>query len=187
MDTVTLAQGLLLYAILPLWVVAGVGDYLCHRASQISTTSGVKEALIHWLMLVEIGVPILLGLFFEVNALILLIMLIGLIVHYATGLWDLYYAYESPRAITPLEQHIHSYQEMLPITGFAMIVLINWEQFLALLGGGNQAADFTLRYKSILWESGYAPVMLAVIFCCVILPYGEELLRCVRARKHVYR
>lgn len=181
--TAILAHGFLLYVILPAWILAGIGDYLCHRATQISRTSGVKESLIHWLMLVEIGIPILLGLFFEINALVIAIMLLALALHYATGLWDLRYAYRSPRKITPLEQHVHSYQEILPLVGFSFIALLHPEQFMALFSLGTEAADFSLRYKSVYWESGYAPGLLAAVFCFVLLPYAEEFLRCMRHRK----
>jgi hypothetical protein len=39
-----LTRNILMYFILPLWLVAGFADYLCHRASNIATTSGAKES-----------------------------------------------------------------------------------------------------------------------------------------------
>jgi hypothetical protein len=181
--TATIAHAFLLYGILPLWILAGVGDYLCHRATFISTTSGIKESLIHWLMIIEIGIPILLGLFFQINALIIAIMMLALVLHYITGLWDLTYAYQSPRDIRPVEQHIHSYQEMLPLAGFAFVILLHWKQCLALFGLGTAPADFSFIYKATYWESGYAAWLIIAVICFVFLPYAEEFLRCLRHRK----
>jgi hypothetical protein len=45
MTTAELSQGVLTYFVLPLWLVAGFADYLCHRASHIEQTSGAKESL----------------------------------------------------------------------------------------------------------------------------------------------
>ncbi|MCP1436612.1 hypothetical protein J3D56_000048 [Erwinia persicina] len=32
----------LLYFVLPVWLIAGFADYLCHRATNIETTAGLK-------------------------------------------------------------------------------------------------------------------------------------------------
>jgi hypothetical protein len=44
---------LLQYVMVPLWIAAGLGDWACHRASNIETTAGVEESAIHSLMLAE--------------------------------------------------------------------------------------------------------------------------------------
>ena len=41
---------ILMYFVLPVWLLAGFADWLCHRACQIDTTTRVKESLIHPLM-----------------------------------------------------------------------------------------------------------------------------------------
>ena len=61
---------LLLWFIMPVWFLAGLADYLCHRASDIEHTSGWKESVLHLVMFAEIAVPLLMCLFFEINALI---------------------------------------------------------------------------------------------------------------------
>ena len=40
MDTTELTIWVLMYFVLPVWLAAGFADYLCHRASNIATTSG---------------------------------------------------------------------------------------------------------------------------------------------------
>ena len=58
MDTAAITQVYLMYVILPLWLLVGIADWLCHRASHIETTSGAKESLIHLLMLGEVGIKV---------------------------------------------------------------------------------------------------------------------------------
>ena len=90
---------LLVYIVLPLWVIAGFVDYLCHRASDIEHATGAKESLIHWLMLTEVGVPLLLAVFFRINALILALMIFCLIAHEVTGYLDLKIAMATRRVV----------------------------------------------------------------------------------------
>jgi hypothetical protein len=85
-------QALLLYFIIPLWFLAGFADWLCHRATDIEHTTGVKESLLHLLMFTEIAVPLLACLFLEVNAAIFLLMILACSAHEVTALWDVSYA-----------------------------------------------------------------------------------------------
>ena len=59
---------LLLAGIMPLWLGAGLADWYLHRRTNIEETSRARESAIHALMFAETGVPVLLGLFCEVNA-----------------------------------------------------------------------------------------------------------------------
>jgi hypothetical protein len=99
MDTAQLTVGVLKYFLLPLWIAAGFGDYLCHRATNIATTSGPKESLLHLLQFAEMAVAVLAAMFLEINSFVLLVMLICFLLHEATALWDLSYA-SSTREIT---------------------------------------------------------------------------------------
>src|SRR5690242_11253546 len=58
-DTNTLVRRFIMYFIVPLWHAAGLADWLCHRRTAIEKTTGLKESLIHLLMLGEMGVPVL--------------------------------------------------------------------------------------------------------------------------------
>jgi hypothetical protein len=81
---------------------------LCHRAASIATTSGWKDTLLHLLQLAEMAIPTLAGIFLEINALIIAIMIVCLIAHGATAICDVSYAY-STREVTPTEQHVHRF------------------------------------------------------------------------------
>ena len=178
-----LAKHALMYFLLPLWLLAGFSDYLCHRASKIATTSGTKESLIHLLLLAEVGIPIFLALQFEINALVIAIMLMFYFTHEATAIWDVSYAH-TRREITPIEQHVHSYLAMLPLMGLLIVVLLHWGQFLALFGLGSELARFAFVDKSppISWNYSIAIISAVILF--EVLPYLEELWRCMRSPRH---
>jgi hypothetical protein len=53
----------LLYFVLPAWIGAGLVDWQRHRQTKIEETAGSHESLIHALMMAELGLPILMGLF----------------------------------------------------------------------------------------------------------------------------
>lgn len=173
---------ILMYGLIPLWLAAGFADWLCHRASRIETTSGPKESLIHLLMFVEVGLPLLAALFFEINALIIGLMIVAFLVHEATALWDVRYA-TTARTVTPIEQHVHSYLEVIPLMGIFIIVSRHWEQFLALFGAGPEPARFDLAWKSEQLPLAYLITLLLANVLLVILPYVEELIRGLRANR----
>lgn len=177
----TAAQYVLMYFVLPLWLAAGFADYLCHRASRIEATSGPKESALHLLQFAEMAIPTLAAIFLDINALIILTGIVCLVLHEATAIWDVRYAYDR-REVTPTEQHIHSLLEMLPLMGLTIIIILHWGQFLALFGLGTERADFGIRFKQPPLPWGYVTVMLTLVLLFEVLPYLEELLRALRDR-----
>ena len=178
MDPAALVTGYLMYFILPLWIAAGISDYLLHRRTQIEYTSGTKESLLHLLQLSEAGLPVLLGLLLDINALVILVMLVGLVAHEATAMWDLKYAV-TRRYVGPLEQHVHSFLELLPVMGVSFVTILYWDQFLALFGLGQGAAQFEFRLKDPPLPLGYLLALFSAIVLCIVLPFAEELRRCL--------
>jgi hypothetical protein len=81
MDRSELIRNAIMYFILPVWLDAGFADYLCHRRADIEHTSGYKESLLHLLQFGEMAVPILAAMFLEINALIILIMIVCFLLH----------------------------------------------------------------------------------------------------------
>lgn len=176
------AQWMLMYFILPLWLAAGFSDYLCHRASHIEMTSGPKESILHLLQFAEMGVPVLAAIFLEINAAIILLMIISLILHQATAIWDVKYAHET-REISPVEQHVHSVLEMLPLMALLLIIVLHWGHFTALFGYGTETARFDLRLKEPPLPWLYVSSVLAAVVIFEILPYGEEFFRTLLQQK----
>jgi hypothetical protein len=168
-----------MYFVLPVWLAAGFADYLCHRAANIEATSGPKESLLHLLQFAQMAIPTLAAIFLEINALIILIMIVALVLHQATAMWDVSYAYRM-REIAPIEQHIHGVLEMLPLAGLLIVVTLHWQQFLALFGLGDASADFGLRLKAAPLPWKYVATILSVVLLFEVLPYLEELARGMR-------
>jgi hypothetical protein len=177
---------LLLYFIIPVWFLAGVADYLCHRASDIAHTAGWKESVLHLLMFGEVAVPLLMCLFLEVNALTFAVMIVAFLAHEATALWDVSFAI-TRRYVAPIEQHVHSFLEMVPLMAGAFVAVLHWPQLLALFGFGSQAARFDLGLKPEPLPAAYVVAILAAALFLEFLASVEELFRGLRARRATHR
>jgi len=152
MHPLTPVWDVLMYVVLPLWVMAGFTDYLCHRASDIEHANGPAESLLHWLMLGEVGVPLLATTFLKINALLMGFMIVCLVAHEITGHLDLRLATRT-RNVTAFEHQVHSFLEVLPITALLLLFVLHWPQAQALLGMGAERADLTLSIKQTpLWD-----------------------------------
>lgn len=178
MDPALLVRSYLLYFILPLWVGAGLFDYFLHKRTRIESTSGTKESILHILQLAEAGLPVIVALLFEINALVIAAMLIALIIHEATALWDVTYAH-TRRYISPWEQHVHSFLEVLPIMAVSFVTVLYWNQFLSLFGLGTEVPRFVIEPKTNAVPFTYLVVLFSSLALFIAVPYGEELWRCI--------
>ena len=178
-ETRAVTRRFLLYFIVPLWLGAGIADWTRHRATHIETTTGVKETLIHLLMLVEMGTPVVAGLFLEINSPVLALIIASFFVHEWTALWDVSYAV-TRREVTPVEQHIHSFLEMLPLMAAAFISVLHWPALRALVGRAPDP-DPTIRLKDEPLPTRYVAATLGTVAVFEVLPYLEELWRDWRA------
>lgn len=170
----------LLNIVMPVWLAAGVADWLCHRASSIERTTGPKESAMHILMLTEAAVPVLGGMFLEITSPVLALMIVALLLHDATALWDVSYAI-TKREVTPIEQHVHSFLEMVPMMAVSFIAVLHWPQALALFGFGPNRPDWSLRWKQRPLPTRYTVAMLSAQVMLEWGPYLEELSRTIAA------
>jgi hypothetical protein len=169
-DLKTLLLGFLLYGLFPLWLLAGVADYFCHRRTRIEATSGVRESRLHVLQALQLGMAIFSGLFLEINALVLAIIVLAVLAHSLTSFWDT--AYSAPRRyISPFEQHVHSHLDVIPVMAASIVVLLHWETF---------PASFALQWKSNPIPANYLTAVISAILIFEGLPLCEEF---VRARR----
>ena len=182
-DPALLVRYYLLYLVIPLWLLAGLTDYFLHKQTKIEDNAGTKESILHALQLGEAGIPVILGLLFDINALIIAVMLGAVVVHEATALWDVTYAH-TRRYIGPLEQHVHSFMEVLPIMAVSFVTILYWNQFLALFGWGPESPRFDLKAKTDPLPTNYLIALFSSIATLIVFPYGEELWRCVRKNRY---
>jgi hypothetical protein len=170
-----LTRAALQYFVVPIWTAAGVADWWCHRRSKIEKTTGAKETLLHLLMLVEAGVPVTAGLLLEIDPMVLAAMIAAFFLHEATAMWDVTYAV-SAREVRPIEQHVHSFLEMVPLTAVLLVSLLHWPQLKALFGLRVEPRS-PVRPKREPLAGSYVFGALAAMLTLEVLPYLEELAR----------
>ncbi|HVT69645.1 MAG TPA: diguanylate cyclase, partial [Trebonia sp.] len=120
----------LLYVLVPAWFVPGVADWLMHRRTKIEDTSGLRESLIHALMMGEISVPVTLVLLCEVNPALLALCLSAGVIHTGTAVWDGHAATAGHREVSPLEQRIHSFLESIPFMAISALLCLHWDRVM---------------------------------------------------------
>ena len=106
------------------------------------------------------------------------IMLIALVTHEITALWDVTYA-NTRRYIGPLEQHVHSFLELLPLMAVSFVIVLHWDQFLALFGFGTRQAQLGFHLKANPLSPFYLGALFSSIAVFILVPYAEELWRCI--------
>ena len=168
--------------VLPIWVLAGVADYVWHRRTSIATTSGTEESVTHALMIAEMGPAVLASLFLEMNAGVLALMVGSYVVHEATVSWDLYFT-AGRRPIPAGEQHVHSYLQGLPFALASFAAFTHWDQLLALFGKGPKPPSFGIRFKKPILPLKYLVPLVLGAGALAAVPHAEELWRCWKAQK----
>lgn len=176
-----IASGLL-YLVMPVWMLAGFGDYACHRYMRIEHNAGLRESLLHLLMLAEIGVAILAPLFFEPTSGVLVLMLLACLAHEVTTCIDLAYA-QSHRPIPWFEQWVHGLQQALPWAWLSGWALLAAPQALALVGLAEAPPDWRLQLRSPPLPVAYLAAIMAGSLLLVWGPFLDECRRCLKARR----
>jgi hypothetical protein len=173
----SLLRPLLMYVVLPLWMLAGLADWACHRRTRIETTGGVRESVFHWVMFLQMAVVVLAVLFLEVNAAVLLLAGALFLAHEFTTWLELRYVV-GRREVSPIEQMVHSFMELLPLAGLFLLAVLSVERYG---GGALEPSAWTLRPKAEPLPAGYLAAALAGAALLNVLPLAEESWRCLRA------
>lgn len=166
--------------VLPCWLLSGLVDYTCHARTDIAHTSGTHESLLHLLQTVEIGLPLLAFLFFSVDALVLVLMFAGAVAHTASSWSDLRYA-DGLRRITPFEQYVHSFLNVLPWIALALVVVLHWPVVASLFDRG-AASDWTLHLRRPSLDPAILVAVLLASVVFAVLPGLLELATTLKAR-----
>lgn len=173
----------LLFFLLPVWIVAGALDWWCHRRAGIERF-GLYEPLLHLALLSLAGLPILLGLFFQINAPVLLVVMLCFLVHEVVGTIDIRWATHR-RGIRPLEQRVHDYMTAVPFAALSLVLVLHWQELVLLARQPIEALSQPLRLRDQPLAPGVVGTILCLIFVANILPYLEEVLRAWRHRARV--
>jgi hypothetical protein len=154
-----LLWGLLGYVVFPLWLLSGLADYLCHARTDIAHTSGSRESALHLLQTVEIGLPVLAFLFLSTNALALALMAAGVVAHTATSWRDVAYAAQL-RHISPGEQYVHSFLNVLPWVALALVAILHWPVVVAMFDPAT-ASEWEPHWRQPPFDGGILFAVLA--------------------------
>jgi len=168
-----------LAVVMPLWIASGGIDYWLHRRAKIEANAGTYESALHAAGISMSAVPVLAGLFLEVDAGVLLAMIAGYAAHAGMTVWDVAYA-STRREIGQTEQHVHGMLELLPFAALSFMLVAHREQALALVGRGPGRARFAFRRKRAALPLRATAAIIGAFAVFVAIPYAEELVRCVR-------
>lgn len=169
MDT----HALLAYCGYLLWLLAGTGDFACHRRTDLPRTSGVAESFAHLLQLGLLGGAILAWLAFDAGRDVLLLMTACVVSHALVGYWDTRIAFARRRVVSPIEQHLHSVLDMAPFIALAWIAWRQWP-----VSQGEQG--MTLRTPALSARIWIAVLLPAIVL--VVAPAIMEFTSALRAR-----
>jgi hypothetical protein len=178
--TATLLQQLLIYAVMPLWLLAGFGDWLLHRWQRIEEKVGWREPALHLLMVGEIAIGLAAALLLQITAAVLVLLLAIAIAHELTVWRDLSFAAARRRIAVP-EQWVHALQIVIPWAALAILAVIHRDQLGSLIRGGS--ADWPFRLKDVPLPLGQVLAIVVGGALLVGIPFVEELWRGVRASR----
>lgn len=147
-----------------IWLLAGLGDFICHRRTDLPHTSGVAESWTHLLQLTTLGGAIMIGLAFDMSAAIALAMCALVAAHAGIGYWDTRIAFRRRRVLLPIEQHIHSVLDMAPIVALGWVLARSWPSV---------AGDWQIALRVSAMPNG---VWIAVLFPAVMLCVAPALM-----------
>lgn len=177
MDAIELLRVTLIAVVMPLWMLAGLADWECHRRTHIQTTGGVVESNFHLLLYATVAVAGLAALTLEITTGLLVALLFLWLLHELATWLELRYVVRR-RQIRPIEQMVHGFLEVLPLSGLLILAVLHHEQALALFNWAD--ADWSFRSKT---EPVPFDVLAALVGATVLLnvvPLLEENLRCRR-------
>ncbi|MEU0437872.1 hypothetical protein ABZ153_41090 [Streptomyces sp. NPDC006290] len=101
------------------------------------------------------------------------------VAHGATAPWDASLATDK-REVRPVEQRIHSFLEVLPLTAAAFTTCLHWDPVREVTKGAGHTDDWKLLPKQRPLRARYLAAIAGGVGLCVVLPYAEEMIRCVR-------
>jgi len=165
-----------MYVLLPSWAVPALADYRYHKRSRIEDTTGLPEAQPHALMMLEIGAAVAAALFLRITRTVFVGMLGCAAAHAVTSAQDIRLAYDSPREVSPGEQHVHGFLEVMPWTVIGTLTCLHWQQ---IRHSEPDSPRLAWRDPPLPWWYRVAAAGAAV--AGVAGPYADETRRCRRA------
>jgi hypothetical protein len=165
-------SALLIWGIYPAWLLAGAGDYLCHRQTDIERSSGATESWLHMLQFACLAVAFAGAVLLQISASVFVVMVALVLAHSVLSYIDVRYT-EGRRHIFPVEQTVHGFMDVLPLVAVALLGVQHWQEIRT--GSMTLALHPAVDLNRLLLLSSFA--VLAG------LPVLEELLRTLRVTR----
>lgn len=154
---------------------------MCHRATKIEQTSGLFESFLHAAMGIQIAIPIMLCLLFRIDQGILIICLMVWLLHELVAHTDVHFA-APKRHISIWEMHAHNYLATLPLYMLSIIFIVNWPVTLKLFTLNFEGAFAFQRIEQPWGGDNYLVYYLTFMAIICVIPYMEEMLRCINVK-----
>src|SRR5699024_12218442 len=87
--------------------------------------------------------------------------------------------------VHPMEQHIHRFLEVLPLTAIVVLSCLHWDQVRAFTGDDPDRGKLLPKRERL--SGRYVASIVAAVGGFIVLPYGEELFRCIRTQRRSAR
>lgn len=165
-------RDLLMYGVLPLWVLGGLAEGWCHRQARFGASTDRREGLFHLTLLAQVAIGGLAALWLEVNLATLVLLLVLILLHEATR-WLHMGRSRGTRELQPGERMAHSFLELLPL--FTVLCLIALQGSQA--GGWTDPGAWQFRWKAEPLPPGYVLTLCTVIALFHVVPRLEDTVR----------
>src|SRR5260221_580326 len=173
MNETDMIRNYCIYVLFPIWLIVGFLDFLQHRKTNISETSGLTESISHQLLLLSMGPAILCGLFLEINKMALLLMIVCLVIHQILVYVDIWFARNYHRDIQPIERIYHIYIVMISVALLSAILVLKWSELTL-----DSTWDLQFHWKAEPLPTGGIILAFALMAGLGIIPYSIELYSC---------
>jgi hypothetical protein len=121
-------------------------------------------------MFAQAGLPLLLAAAFEMNPLLITLMTGAAVLHEGTAALDVRVALDSDRHVNQFEQHVHSFLEVMPFWIVPLMVILHEPA----------TKRWSLTRRSSALSRRDLTLVAGAVTLLGALPYGEELVRCLR-------
>ncbi|MDR7094311.1 hypothetical protein [Hydrogenophaga laconesensis] len=169
-------RDLLMYGVLPLWVLGGLVEGWCHRRTHINAPASRRETAYHLTLLAQMGLGGLAALWLEINLAMLVLLLALFLLHEATH-WLEIGRPRGTRELQAAERMAYSFLELLPLFTVLCLIALHGSQ----AGGWLDPREWQLRWKDEPLPPGYVLTLCTVIALFHIVPRLEDTVRHWRA------
>src|ERR671926_1315697 len=119
-------SALFIWGIYPAWLLAGAGDYLCHRKTTIERTSGARESWLHLAQFASLAIAFACAVLLQMSVAVFLATVALVLAHSVLSYIDVRYT-DGRRRISPVEQTLHGFMDVLPLVAVALLGVQHWQ------------------------------------------------------------